>query len=68
MVMYAKIRRMYFREKQSLSAIASKTSLSRNTIKKWLRARDGSETKCRRNQTEKIVTAFEPWLLACAQG
>jgi len=63
MVMYAKIRRMYFREKQSVSAIARKTSLSRNTIKKWLRAPDGSETKYRRNQTEKIVTAFEPWLL-----
>ena len=63
MVMYAKIRRMYFREKQSVSAIARKTSLSRNTIKKWLREPSGSETKYRGNQTEKVVTAFEPWLL-----
>jgi transposase len=63
MVMYAKIRRMYFREKQSVSAIARKTSLSRNTIKKWLRVPGGSETKYRRSRTEKIVTAFEPWLL-----
>jgi len=63
MVMYAKIRRMYFREKQSVSEIARKTSLSRNTIKKWLRVPDGTETKYRRNRTEKILTAFEPWLL-----
>jgi transposase-like protein len=33
---------MYFREKQSVSAIARMTSLSRNTIKKWLRAGGGS--------------------------
>ena len=38
MVMYAKIRRMYFRENQSISEIARKTSLSRNTVKKWLLA------------------------------
>ena len=63
MVMYAKIRRMSIREKQSVSAIARKTGLSRNTIKKWLRASGGGETKYRRNQAEKIVTAFEPWLL-----
>lgn len=63
MVMYAKIRRMSIREKQSVSAIARKTSLSRNTIKKWLREPEGSETKYRRNRTEKIVTAFEPWVL-----
>jgi transposase len=54
---------MYFREKQSVSAIARKTSLSRNTIKKWLRAGGGSETKYRRSKAAKIVAAFEPWLL-----
>ena len=38
MVMYAKVRRMFFREHLSISEIGRRTSLSRNTIKKWLRA------------------------------
>jgi DNA invertase Pin-like site-specific DNA recombinase len=38
MVMYAKVRRMFFREHVSISEIGRRTSLSRNTIKKWLRA------------------------------
>ena len=63
MVMYAKIRRMYFRENQSISEIARKTSLSRNTVKKWLRESDGCEPKYRRNRSEKILKPFEPWLL-----
>ena len=37
MVMYAKVRRMFFREHVSISEIGRRTSLSRNTIKKWLR-------------------------------
>ena len=63
MIIYAKIRRMYFRENQTISEIARKTSLSRNTIKKWLRAPDGSETKYHRNQSDKIINQYEPWLL-----
>jgi DNA-binding transcriptional regulator LsrR (DeoR family) len=34
MIMYAKVRRMHFRDNQTISEIARKTSLSRNTIKK----------------------------------
>ena len=37
MAMIAKIKRMYFREKLSVSEIGRRTSLSRNTIKKWLK-------------------------------
>jgi transposase-like protein len=37
MAMYAKIRRMHFREHLTISKIQRKTSLSRNTIKKWLK-------------------------------
>ena len=39
LVMYAKIRRMFFREHLSISEIQRRTSLSRNTIKKWLKER-----------------------------
>ncbi len=38
MEMIGKIRRMYFRDKISLHEIAKRTSLSRNTVRKWLRA------------------------------
>jgi transposase-like protein len=38
MAMIGKIRRMYFREKKSVREISRLTSLSRNTIDKWLKA------------------------------
>lgn len=63
MAMYAKIRRMYFRDKLSISEIERRTSLSRNTIKKWLRAPSGKETKYHRKPVEKILKPFEPLLL-----
>lgn len=63
MAMYAKIRRMYFRDNLPINEIARRTSLSRNTIKKWLRKPEGSETKYRRTQSNRIITPFEPWLL-----
>ena len=37
MEMIGKIRRMYFRDKQSLHEITKRTGLSRNTIRKWVR-------------------------------
>ena len=45
MSMYAKVRRMHLREKRSISEIARLTSLSRNTVKKWLREPERSELK-----------------------
>ena len=38
MALMGKIRGMYFRDKKSIGEIARLTSLSRNTIKRWLRA------------------------------
>ncbi len=43
MAMYAKVRRMRLRDGLSISEIARRTSLSRNTIKKWLREPARSE-------------------------
>ncbi len=37
MEILSKIRRMYFRDEMSLHAIAKRTGLSRNTVRKWLR-------------------------------
>jgi transposase len=63
MVMYSKIRRMFFREHLSISEIARRTTLTRNTIKKWLKAADGSEPKYRRPPKLTKLTPFEPKLL-----
>ena len=48
MVMYAKIRRMFYREHLSISEIGRRTSLSRNTIKKWLKEPDEAVVKYQR--------------------
>jgi transposase len=61
--MYAKIRRMFFREHLSISEIARRTTLTRNTIKKWLKAADGSAPKYRRPPKLNKLTPFEPKLL-----
>lgn len=63
MVMYAKIRRMFFREHLSISEIARRTSLTRNTIKKWLKAADGTEPKYRRGPAQTKLKPFEPQLI-----
>ena len=42
MEILSKIRRMHYRDKLSLHAIARRTGLSRNTVRKWLREPEGS--------------------------
>lgn len=48
MVMKGKIRAMHRREGKSTSEIARRTSLSRNTIKKWLKEPAEAAPKYRR--------------------
>jgi transposase len=63
MYMYAKIRQMRFRDKLGYSEIARRTSLSRNTVKKWLREPDSSKVKTyKRSETVKLITPYSPWL------
>jgi transposase len=58
MSLYAKIRRMHFREKLPISEIARKTSLSRNTIKKWLKAPERAELKYARRKTPSKLDPY----------
>ena len=58
MAMYAKIRRMYFREHLTVSEIQRRTSLSRNTIKKWLK--DVGEPRYQRPKRDSKLTPFKP--------
>jgi transposase len=60
---YTKIRRMYFRDDLAINDIARKTCLTRNTVKKWLRAPHDTPPKYSRKPSEKKIKPFETWLL-----
>jgi len=68
MEMLGRVRRMYFRDKLSRSEIARRTGLSRNTVKKWLRAGESIEPRYRRGLKPGKLTAFEGWLLKALQA
>lgn len=68
MVMYAKIRRMYYREHLSINEIQRRTSLSRNTIKKWLKAPNDSAVKYQRAKKPGKLTPFESRLLLALEA
>lgn len=58
MEMLGKIRRMYFRDKLSLHQIAKRTGLSRNTIRKWLRAPEATQPAYQRSATFNKLSPF----------
>jgi transposase-like protein len=60
MILYAKIRRMYFRDQLTINEIARRTSLSRNTVKKWLRQPNGSEPVYRRRSMPRAIALCCP--------
>ncbi|WP_283150227.1 hypothetical protein [Silvimonas soli] len=62
MGMYAKIRRMHLREGLTISEIQRRTSLSRNTIKKWLHEPEGGEPKYQRHSSPSKIAAHATWL------
>lgn len=64
MSMHAKIHRMHFREKPPISETVRRTSLSRNTIKKWLRERERDELKYVRPPAK---TKLDPFLVQVRQ-
>ena len=68
MDMLGKVRRMHLRDNLSISEIAKRTGLSRNTIKKWLRAPGDVEPRYRRKPEDTKLTAFEPFLRAALKA
>src|SRR4249919_936676 len=58
MAMIGKVRRMRHRQKKSVREIARITSLSRNTVRKWLRAPIQSEPKYRRGTQPRKLSPF----------
>ena len=65
MSMYAKVRRMHFREKAPINEIARRTSLSRNTIKKWLKEPERAELKYARPSK---ATKLDPFIAELRQA
>ena len=62
MEMLGKIRRLYLRDKLSLSEISRRTGLSRNTVKKWLKKPEGTHPSYRRGQQERKLAPYQDWL------
>jgi transposase len=58
MAMIGKVKRMHFREKKSVREIVRLTSLSRNTVRKWLKAPVQEEPKYRRSEAPGKLTPF----------
>ncbi len=63
MAMIGKIRRMHFRDKKSVREIARLTSLSRNTVRTWLRATVDQEPRYRRTPGPGKLTPFHETLI-----
>jgi len=58
MAMIGKVRRMHFREKKSVREIVRATSLSRNTVRKYLRVEKVEEPQYRREAGATKLTPF----------
>lgn len=62
MATYAKVRRMRLRDGLSISEIARRTGLARNTIKGWLRESPRSQMKYQRKIRPKLIDRHTEWL------
>lgn len=58
-----KIRRLFYRDRVSVSEIARRTGYSRNTIKRWLRTPEGIEPKYRRRTTDTKIAPYAEQLI-----
>ena len=62
MTMYAKVRRLRYRDGVSISEIARRTSLSRNTVKAWLKEPVRDEMKYRRGKAPRLIDGHAEFL------
>ena len=68
MAMIGKVRRMYFREKGSVREIVRLTSLSRNTVRKRLKAAVLEEPKYRLSEAARLAHGAPRDAQAGAEG
>jgi transposase len=68
MEMLGKVRRMYYRDGLSRSDISRRTGLSRNTVKKWLKAAEGESPAYRRESTPGKLGPYQATLIQALEA
>ena len=68
MDMLGKVRRMHMRDRLSISEIARRTGLSRNTVRRWLRAPGDLEPHYERSAGRRKLTDYEAILIAALKA
>lgn len=68
MEMLGKVRRMHYRDGLSHSEISRRTGLSRNTVKKWLRAPEGASAAYRRESTPGKLGPYQATLIQALEA
>ena len=68
MELLGKIRRLYYRDGLSKSAISKKTGLSRNTVKRWLEEAGSREPKYRRESLPGKLAPYREELLQALEA
>ena len=58
-----RVRRLFYRDGESLSEISRKTGLSRNTIKRWLKTVEGTEPSYRRLRHDTKIAPYAAQLI-----
>ena len=68
MTMIGKIRRMHFRQRKSVRDISRSTSLSRNTVRKYLRMEQVQESRYERAPQATKLTAYHETIVAALKA
>ena len=63
MNLLGKVRRLYYRDRLTLSEIERRTGLTRKTVRKWLNAPEGVEPKYRRRSGDSKIMPYAGRLL-----
>ena len=58
-----RVRRLFYRDGESLSEISRKTGFSRNTIKRWLKTAEGTEPSYRRSRHDTKIAPYAAQLI-----
>ena len=67
MSVLSKVKRLFYRERLSISEICRQTSLSRNTVKTWLKKEKNAEPKYVRTKHHRKIASYEPHLKLALQ-
>ena len=58
-----RVRRLFYRDGESLSEISRKTGFSRNTIKRWLKTAEGTEPSYQRSRHGTKIAPYTAQLI-----